>query len=372
MNEEYASNQSRLAWILGGVSLGAIAMYLADPDRGRQRRAYARDTVRSAMSSTGEALNVARHDIGSRMQDWRAQASNLMSRRTEQLDDVILKQRVRQQIEHAVSNPQAIEIDAQQGGVTLRGGPVRSYERQNLLDTVRRVDGVTRVDDYLDVRDQSAGYSSFQPRQAETHWRRSAGIEKLSPTVSAIAMLAGGAFGLYWLMTQRGEPTGMRGRAITVNKSIYIDARPERVYDIWSTYENFPRFMSNVQEVRDLGGGRSHWIVRGPAGAHVEWDAHLTESRRGELLAWQSEPGSSVENRGWVRFDPEGNGTRVSVHMSYTPPAGTVGHALASLFGTDPKQQMDEDLMRMKTFVETGQAPRDAAQPAQTSASTLH
>jgi hypothetical protein len=31
------------------------------------------------------------------------------------------------------------------------------------------------------------------------------------------------------------------------------------------------------------------------------------------------------------------------------------------LFGTDPKSELDEDLMRMKTFLETGKAPRDAA-----------
>jgi len=39
-----------------------------------------------------------------------------------------------------------------------------------------------------------------------------------------------------------------------------------------------------------------------------------------------------------------------------------VGHAIASLFGADPKSEMDDDLMRMKSFIETGHQPRDAAE----------
>jgi uncharacterized membrane protein len=47
--------------------------------------------------------------------------------------------------------------------------------------------------------------------------------------------------------------------------------------------------------------------------------------------------------------------------MSYSPPAGVLGHVVAKLFGADPKTELDEDLLRMKTFLETGKAPCDAA-----------
>ena len=60
------------------------------------------------------------------------------------------------------------------------------------------------------------------------------------------------------------------------------------MYEFWTDYENFPLFMSNVREVRDLGGGRSHWVVRGPGGLPIEWDAVLTEQVPGEILAWRS------------------------------------------------------------------------------------
>ena len=46
--------------------------------------------------------------------------------------------------------------------------------------------------------------------------------------------------------------------------------------------------------------------------------------------------------------------------MTYQPPAGMIGHAVASLFNGDPKRQMDDDLMRMKAFIETGITPRKA------------
>ena len=81
------------------------------------------------------------------------------------------------------------------------------------------------------------------------------------------------------------------------------------------------------------------------------------------LIAFQSAPGSMVEQQGMVRFREEGDDkTAVDVRLSYYPPAGAIGHAIASLFGADPKSEMDEDLMRMKSFIETGHQPHDAAE----------
>ena len=48
--------------------------------------------------------------------------------------------------------------------------------------------------------------------------------------------------------------------------------------------------------------------------------------------------------------------------MSYSPPGGMLGHAVAASFGRDPKRQMDDDLARLKTTIETGRPPHDAAQ----------
>lgn len=138
---------------------------------------------------------------------------------------------------------------------------------------------------------------------------------------------------------------------ITVEKTLFIDAPIEQVFDTWSNYENFPRFMSNVKSVQPLAGDRSHWKVRGPAGIGVEFDSVAHKQRPNEI-SWESVPDSTVQNEGRVTLVPEGTGTRATVRMSYRPPAGAWGQAVSSLFGANPKQEFDEDLNRMKEFIE--------------------
>jgi uncharacterized membrane protein len=120
--------------------------------------------------------------------------------------------------------------------------------------------------------------------------------------------------------------------------------------------------MSNVREVKDLGNGRSHWVVAGPGGLPVEWEAVITSYTPDERLEWRTEPGSIVQHTGSIHFKPSPNGsTTVNIQLAYNPGTGDVGHIVASLFGADPKSEMNADLVRVKTFIETGKSPADAA-----------
>jgi uncharacterized membrane protein len=140
-------------------------------------------------------------------------------------------------------------------------------------------------------------------------------------------------------------------RAVDIHKIVNVDAPLEEVFAFWANYENFPRFMSHVREVRDTGGGTSHWVVDRPAGVPVEWDAVVTALETNDVLAWTSVPGSAVESSGIIRFAQNEDGTtHVDLKMTYSPPAGAIGHAAAKLLGADPKRQMDDDLARAKTF----------------------
>ncbi|HEX3481961.1 MAG TPA: SRPBCC family protein [Kofleriaceae bacterium] len=141
---------------------------------------------------------------------------------------------------------------------------------------------------------------------------------------------------------------------IRVQKTITIDAPVEEVFAFWSRFENFPRFMEHVLEVRGEGD-RSLWKVAGPAGMPIEWQAEITEHIEPRKIAWRSLPGSIVDHHGEVHFERTGDqATRISVHMAYRPPGGALGHAAAGFLLGDPKTLMDEDLLRLKSLFERG------------------
>jgi uncharacterized membrane protein len=155
---------------------------------------------------------------------------------------------------------------------------------------------------------------------------------------------------------EAGDPSPRTGRerrrTVDIQKTLFVDAPVNQVYEFWTDYENFPLFMSNVRKVRDLGGGRSHWVVSGPGGVPIEWDAVLTEQVPGQMIAWRSRSGAMLENAGVVRFRPEGTGTRVDLRFCYHPPAGGAGQAVAQLLGADPRAKLNEDLGRLKALLE--------------------
>lgn len=141
---------------------------------------------------------------------------------------------------------------------------------------------------------------------------------------------------------------------IRVQKTITIDAPVDEVFAFWSRFENFPRFMEHVLEVR-TEDSRSFWKVAGPAGVPVEWQAEITEAIEPRKIAWRSLPGSVVDHRGEVHFERAGDSaTRISVHMAYRPPGGALGHAAAGFLLGDPKTLMDDDLLRLKSLFERG------------------
>jgi uncharacterized membrane protein len=76
----------------------------------------------------------------------------------------------------------------------------------------------------------------------------------------------------------------------------------------------------------------------------LEWDAVITAQERNKLLAWKSLPDSAIQHAGLIRFQQNADGTTtVHIHMSYNPPAGALGHALATVLGADPKKKMDDE-----------------------------
>ena len=152
---------------------------------------------------------------------------------------------------------------------------------------------------------------------------------------------------------------GMGESSIKVRKAINIYAPIDEIYQFWRNFENFPLFMNHVKEI-SVEDGLSTWKVAGPAGSTVEFQAQITRDIPNETIAWETLPDSQVHHAGFVRFDENRDGsTRVTVQMTYIPPAGVAGHAVAQLFGVDPRQAMHEDLIRLKTLLEEGKTSTD-------------
>jgi uncharacterized membrane protein len=147
---------------------------------------------------------------------------------------------------------------------------------------------------------------------------------------------------------------------IHVREAIRLETPVDEVFAFWRRFENLPLFMTHLERVIDLGGRRSHWVARGPAGSRVEWDAEIINEQQNKLIAWRSLPGSDVVMAGSVHFDPVRAGTesQVTIHLQYSPPAGRAGAAVATLLGSDPSQSIREDLRHFKQLVEAGEVPR--------------
>ena len=372
--------------VVSAAGLGAGLMYLFDPDRGKRRRALLRNKAEHASRIAADAAGKTRRDVRNHLLGTFAEVESLFGIR--EVSNDVLEARVRSKLGRVASHPHAVEVKTDKGIVTL-SGPVLADELHPLLDAVAAVSGVKSIENWLEVHEHAGEIPALQggrPRQGErfgplkTNW---------SPTTRVVATVAGGALAAYGAKRRGlvGTAAGSVGlgivaRALTnfetarllgldeqeqrkvidIQKTINIEAPVDQVFDYWAHPENFPDFMTHVHEVRRIGDGLYRWSVGGPAGILVQWDVQITDLDFNKLLAWKSLPGAIVEQAGITRFtsNPDGS-TCIDVKMSYNPPAGVLGHAIAELFGADPKHEMDDDLMRMKSFIETGVHPHDAA-----------
>ena len=261
-----------------------------------------------------------------------------------------------------------------------------AHEAPRLLSGVSSVRGVKGVENALTVHTEAENISSLQGGRPRTGDRFALMQTNWSPTARLLAGLAGGALMANCLARRSllGVTLGAVGAGLFMRSATNMDMKSLRRRSRPPTdqgaeddqhpcagrtslrfFDRSPEFSARyvqVREARPMGDGRSHWVVAGPVGASIEWTAEVTQQVPNNLLAWRSLPGSTVRHNGVVHFEPVHEGsTRVHIQADYYPPCGVIGHTLAKLFGFDPKSEMDADLLRMKTFIEKGRTPHDAA-----------
>jgi len=150
-----------------------------------------------------------------------------------------------------------------------------------------------------------------------------------------------------------------------IGRTVTIYRPRQELYEFWRDFRNLPLFMENIEDVTILDGNRSHWVVRGPTDADIEWDSIITDDVPGEIIAWASAEDATVRNSGRVEFrdSTNGRGTIVTVTIAYDPPAGTLGKVFAKIFRREPKIQARHELRRFKQLMETGEIPTAAMTP---------
>src|SRR4029077_21010988 len=118
-----------------------------------------------------------------------------------------------------------------------------------------------------------------------------------------------------------------------MEKAIEVERPLSTVYNQWTQFEEFPRFMKGVKKVTQLDDQRLHWKAE-IGGKDKEWNARITDQVPDQLIAWQSEGAeytsgpiqqmpqnfSDSNKARVVKFAPAGpNRTRITLEVIYDP-----------------------------------------------------
>lgn len=118
-------------------------------------------------------------------------------------------------------------------------------------------------------------------------------------------------------------------------------------YNQWTQFEDFPRFMSGVEQITQVSDTMTRWKIT-IGGVEREFDAEITEQRPDQRIAWHSVGGP--DHAGAVTFHRiADNLTRVTLQLD-TVPEGVV-ETLGDMLGL-VKHRAKGDMERFKEFIE--------------------
>jgi len=151
-------------------------------------------------------------------------------------------------------------------------------------------------------------------------------------------------------------PSGWVDRTpTTIEEEIEVDVPVSTAYNQWTQFEQFPRFMEGVDEVRQLDDTLLHWAAT-VAGKHAEWDAKIIEQEPDRRITWESTDGK--QTRGTVSFEEAADGrSRIQLRMTYTPEG--VAEKVGSAVGLD-NRRIRGDLQRFRELIESRQSETGA------------
>ena len=128
----------------------------------------------------------------------------------------------------------------------------------------------------------------------------------------------------------------------TAQASIRVDASQQSTWDYVSNYGNFDTWMGDIEKVKILPDAQSEWHLGGPLGIPVSWKVVTTDIEVPRYMAWKSLEGD-IQTSGFIKVEPDGTGSRITVNVEYTPPMGVVGEVFAAIF-KDPQKMLEQNL----------------------------
>jgi uncharacterized membrane protein len=135
--------------------------------------------------------------------------------------------------------------------------------------------------------------------------------------------------------------------------SIEVNASTQVCFDQWMNFTDFPKFMDHVKSVSSQGDNRWHWVVDGPLGAKLEWDAVMDGNLDDRMISWHTISDANVDVQGAILFEEISPGaTRVTSTLQYEPPAGALGEVVAQIF-SNPETMVKQDLENFKKLIES-------------------
>lgn len=110
--------------------------------------------------------------------------------------------------------------------------------------------------------------------------------------------------------------------------SVTVQAPLHQVYELFTHFHDFPKYMRFVKEVTYYDDQRSHWVMQ--LLGRFEWDVVNEDWIPDKQIGWRSTRG--LKNSGRVKFHAlSPRRTEVGVYIYYMPPSGTLGKIGESL-----------------------------------------
>jgi uncharacterized membrane protein len=227
-------------------------------------------------------------------------------------------------------------------GAATHGSRAKRHAVRHLgvLAVARRLatDAELRADVQQMTHDLQAAWARLQAKRDKGHALRNTLLLAGLGGAVAVALRARGTS-----IPGVGDRTTPR----LIESSIEVAVPVSTAYNQWTQFEEFPRFMQGVEEVRQLDETRLHWVAS-VSGRRAEWDAKILEQHPDRQISWISEDGRKT--RGTVTFEQVGeNRTIVRLSMGYQV-EGFV-EAVGSAAGLD-RRRIDGDLARFKELIE--------------------